>query len=149
MNNINEIFENTDNVSHRDQVAKITDEFEKQMLNKLSVYVSQLRKQKGLSIRELNARSHVSLAVINDVERVRSMPRVETLIRLALSLGSNVNELLETLKLPITQNFNEQEKAYNKVANLLATLGYDKYEVEDVLNFLDFLECKRNKKLKK
>ena len=54
-----------------------------------------LRAKRGLSQAALAARSHVSRAIISELEQGRGDARLTTLARLAHSLGANVSDLFE------------------------------------------------------
>jgi transcriptional regulator with XRE-family HTH domain len=53
-----------------------------------------LRHAKGWSVRELAARSGVDFTAINRAELGKTMPRLETLERLAKALGVGVKDLI-------------------------------------------------------
>ncbi|MBR1425341.1 helix-turn-helix transcriptional regulator [bacterium] len=146
LNTMIEIFKNTNDVDHNNKVREITDTLEQHVLNKLAVFVAENRKESELTVRDLNERSMVSLAVINDLEKARSMPRVETLIRLGLALGINVNDVFKALLLPdLTINsYNKGSKT--ELATDLAKYGYDKNEVSDILNYIKYIDFKKRQK---
>ena len=82
----------------RQIIAEETEAIEKLILKKLGVYITSKRREKHLSIEEIHRCSHVSSSVISDLENGKSMPRVETLIKLALALKINANDIFETMK---------------------------------------------------
>lgn len=49
--------------------------------------LSELRKSKGISQREVARKINCRFATINDIENFKSNPRIETLIAYALALG--------------------------------------------------------------
>ena len=49
--------------------------------------LSELRKSKGISQREIARKINCRFATINDIENLKSNPRIETLIAYALALG--------------------------------------------------------------
>ncbi|MCM1264883.1 MAG: helix-turn-helix transcriptional regulator [Candidatus Gastranaerophilales bacterium] len=146
-----EQFNNVKDENHSENVAIITDYLESCVLQKLAVFISAIRKEKGLSIRELNERSRVSLAVINDLEKARSMPRVETLIRLGLALEIDFNEVFRALMLPdkISTDINFYKVNKTDLAMDIARYGYDKDQVAEIIDFVKYIDFKYKKQDKK
>lgn len=144
-------FNDTKDKKHLETIAKITDYLEQQVLNKLAVFISEKRKEKGLSVREINERSRVSLAVINDLEKARSMPRVETLIRLGLALEIDFNEVFKALILQDVVNTDTNANKDNKtnLAMDLSKYGYDKNQVSEIMDFIKYIDFKTAQKDKK
>ena len=145
MENIIEKFNDVKDKNHLRIVAEITDYLEQCVLKKLAVFISEKRKEKGLSVREVNERSRVSLAVINDLEKARSMPRVETLIRLGLALEIDFNEVFKAL---ILQDVVSKDNKAN-LAMDLSKYGYDKNQVSEIMDFIKYIDFKTTKKNKK
>lgn len=140
-------FNNTDNEDkHRSSVIELTDMLEQKILNQISVVFSRRRKEKNMSVRELNHKSLVSLAVINDLEKVRSMPRVETLIRLSLSLGISFNDLFRKMIIPEYDlvDYKSTSNLENKqdLATSIASFGYNKDQVAEIMDFIKFVDYK-------
>ena len=137
-------FNDVKDVTHAEKVSEITSYFEQCVLTKLSVFISAIRKEKGLSVRELNERSKVSLAVINDLEKARSMPRVETLIRLGFALEIDFNDIFKALMLPDTISTDINFYRINKtdLAMDLARYGYDKNQVAEIIDFIKYIDYK-------
>jgi len=54
-----------------------------------------VRKEKGLTIRELSNLSGVNRSTINEIENEITMPRVDTLGKIARALGVSLDELCE------------------------------------------------------
>ena len=145
MEDIIEKFNDVKDKNHLRKVAEITDYLEQCVLKKLAVFISEKRKEKGLSVREVNERSRVSLAVINDLEKARSMPRVETLIRLGLALEIDFNEVFKAL---ILQDVVSKDNKAN-LAMDLSKYGYDKNQVSEIMDFIKYIDFKTTKKNKK
>lgn len=156
---INEIIKQFNNIKDKEEhsayVAEITDYLEQCVLSKLSVFISEKRKEKGLSVRDLNERSKVSLAVINDLEKVRSMPRVETLIRLGLALELDFNEVFKAL---VVEDFttansntktNTQRNARTNLAMDMSKYGYDKNQISEIMEFIKYVEFKTRQERKR
>ncbi len=148
---ITEQFNNVKDENHAEKVSEITDYLEKCVLKKLAVFISAIRKEKGLSVREVNERSKVSLAVINDLEKARSMPRVETLIRLGLALEIDFNEVFRALILPdkISTDINFYKVNKTDLAMDIARYGYDKNQIAEIIDFIKYIDFKSTQKNKK
>lgn len=148
---ITEQFNNVKDEKHAEKVSEITDYLEECVLKKLAVFISAIRKEKGLSVREVNERSKVSLAVINDLEKARSMPRVETLIRLGLALEIDFNEVFRALILSdkISTDINFYKVNKTDLAMDIARYGYDKNQVSEIIDFIKFIDFKSTQKNKK
>ncbi|RAI14121.1 MAG: hypothetical protein DK841_03275 [Candidatus Melainabacteria bacterium] len=144
-------FNNVKDPNHLRIVSEITDSLEACVLKNLAVFISTIRKDKGLSVRELNERSRVSLAVINDLEKARSMPRVETLIRLGLALEIDFNEVFKALILPdkISTDINFCKINKTDLAMDIARYGYDKNQVAEILDFIKYIDFKATQNNKK
>ena len=124
-------------------ISSKTDYLEQRVLDKLAVYISQTRKAKHLTVRQLHLRSLVSLAVINDLEKARSMPRVETLIRLGLALEVGFNNVFRAM---ILEDFVDiEEDNSSNLAMDISKYGYDKNEVSEIMDFIKFIDFKKNK----
>lgn len=148
---ITEQFNNVKDKNHAEKVSEITDYLEECVLKKLAVFISAIRKEKGLSVREVNERSKVSLAVINDLEKARSMPRVETLIRLGLALEIDFNEVFRALILPdkISTDINFYKVNKTDLAMDIARYGYDKNQIAEIIDFIKYIDFKSTQKNKK
>lgn len=148
---ITEQFNNVKDENHAEKVSEITDYLEECVLKKLAVFISAIRKEKGLSVREVNERSKVSLAVINDLEKARSMPRVETLIRLGLALEIDFNEVFRALILPdkISTDINFYKVNKTDLAMDIARYGYDKNQIAEIIDFIKYIDFKSKQKNKK
>lgn len=148
---ITEQFNNVKDENHAEKVSEITDYLEECVLKKLAVFISAIRKEKGLSVREVNERSKVSLAVINDLEKARSMPRVETLIRLGLALEIDFNEVFRALILSdkINTDINFYKVNKTDLAMDIARYGYDKNQIAEIIDFIKYIDFKSTQKNKK
>ncbi len=62
----------------------------------MKVYIREVRIKKGLSIRELSRKSHVSVGAISDIENYSVDMKLSTFCKLAKALNVDVNnELLK------------------------------------------------------
>lgn len=116
-----------------------TDNAIQTILTQLGTFIVANRHRKKLTQKEVNKKSHVSLAVIADLENCKSMPRIETLVRISSALEININEVFEVMKYNKSKNIDEPYKA-----SILASFGYDKYEVELILQFMRFIKFEKN-----
>ena len=75
----------------------IDKELHEQIVNKLTKalgeYIYSIRKERNITVRELNKMTKVSIGVISDLENHRSMPRIETILRLMMALDIPLNEI--------------------------------------------------------
>lgn len=135
-------------------IEEETNRFEKIVLNRVGTFINTKRTEKKLTIRELKKRSHVSLAVITDLEKGNSMPRVETLIRLAIALEIDFNDVFNAMILPKScKTFNIKDNKHSKnskskqqaeLATSIAGFGYNKDQVAEILEFIEFIDFKHS-----
>ena len=71
---------------------------------KFGVFVAELRKEKGLTQKELAQRLMISDKAISKWETGNSIPDVTLLVPLAAELGVSVTELLECRRMEYTEN---------------------------------------------
>ncbi len=139
-------FKNTKDEKHAERVTFYTNFYEKRVLQKLAAFIATKRKEKHLTVRELKDRSKVSLAVINDLEKARSMPRIETLIRLGLALEIDFNEVFKALVLPEIKSI--KKDGTTDIAMDIAKYGYDKNQILEILDFIKYIDFKAKKDIK-
>lgn len=68
------------------------------MLSQCAEKLKRVRNDKNMSIRTFSELSGVSTAVISDFENAKYLPKMDILVRFALTLDISINELLSTLK---------------------------------------------------
>lgn len=107
-------------------------------------FIEKKREEKNMSIRELSHLSNVSNAVISDIENGKSMPRVELLVRLALTMEISLSELFANF---VSQSYTvkpvkEQEQT---LSSMLQMTGLTKIEVKEVLEFIEFKKSRQKK----
>ncbi|HIS73973.1 TPA: helix-turn-helix transcriptional regulator [Candidatus Galligastranaerophilus intestinavium] len=136
---------NTEDISKQ---AKI---YEQLILNQIGAFIANKRNEKNITIRELNKITGVSIGVISDLENAKSMPRVETLIKLAEALEISLSLIFENMK-PATQKTSNKSKIipddmnkYDKISTLLAGLSYAKEEITDIISYIKFTDYKKQK----
>jgi transcriptional regulator with XRE-family HTH domain len=126
--------------------------YEKIILNQVGVFVYNQRKQKNITIKDLNIMTGVGTAVISDLENQKSMPRVETLLRISEALDIPNTLLFEHMKLVTTAigdgSFARADKIsvsnkYDQLATFVAGLDYSKEDVAEVVSYLKYLDYKK------
>ena len=125
--------------------------YEQLILNQIGAFIANKRNEKNITIRELNKITGVSIGVISDLENAKSMPRIETLIKLAEALEISLSSIFENMK-PATQKTPNHSKIipddmnkYDKISTLLAGLSYTKEEIADIISYIKFTDYKKQK----
>lgn len=127
--------------------------YEKLILNQVGVFIYNQRKQKNITIKDLNIMTGVGTAVISDLENQKSMPRVETLLRISEALEIPNTLLFEHMKLVTTAIGNGSvahadtisvSNKYDQLATFVAGLDYSKEDVAEVVSYLKYLDYKKN-----
>ncbi|MDI2099134.1 helix-turn-helix domain-containing protein [Ruicaihuangia caeni] len=72
--------------------ATVASQFDEEELGRL---IRELRKKRGLSLRELAGTSGVSVSFLSQVERGATSPSIASLMRIAQALGRTIGSLLE------------------------------------------------------
>lgn len=105
--------------------------------------IKSLRLQKGYSINELSEKSGVSKSYLSYMERgIQTNPSLQVLSKLAKTLGTSVDDLLEgTHSNPISQN-KEIDEEWIQLFNEVIRHGITK---EDFALYLDFIKFKKSK----
>ena len=135
-----------------EQVKHQASMYEKVILNQIGVYINTKRKEKDISIRDLNAMTGVSIGVISDLENKRCMPRIETFIRLSEALEIPISLIFENMKPIRTKKANgsmiiaDYTSKYDQLSTYVAGLGYSKEEVADIVSYAKFIDFKNPKK---
>ena len=136
------------NVEDISKQAKI---YEQLILNQIGAFIANKRNEKNITIRELNKITGVSIGVISDLENAKSMPRIETIIKLAEALEISLSLIFENMK-PATQKISNHSKIipddmnkYDKISTLLAGLSYTKEEIADIISYIKFTDYKKQK----
>lgn len=136
------------NVEDISKQAKI---YEQLILNQIGAFIANKRNEKNITIRELNKITGVSIGVISDLENAKSMPRIETIIKLAEALEISLSLIFENMK-PATQKISNHSKIipddinkYDKISTLLAGLSYTKEDITDIISYIKFTDYKKQK----
>ena len=109
-----------------------------QVIKQVGDTLSTKRYSKSISARELNKLSGVSLAVISDLENYHNMPRVISLIKMALALDIPVSELFTSI---IPEDI--ERNPYNTIRTTLKEFQLNRNEIEEVIHFIDFIRAKK------
>lgn len=138
-------------MKNADDISKQAKIYEQLILNQIGAFIANKRNEKNITIRELNKITGVSIGVISDLENAKSMPRVETLIKLAEALEISLSLIFENMK-PATQKTSNSSKIipddmnkYDKISTLLAGLSYAKEEITDIISYIKFTDYKKQK----
>ncbi len=83
--------------STKEETEQKAKQEEMRILKELGNFFYNERANKNISVRALNKLSGVSIAVIADLENAKSMPRIETLIRLGLALDIKSNTIFSVM----------------------------------------------------
>lgn len=122
-----------------EEIKKLNDKVKKkqqEILSRLSLYFKDKRGK--LPLRDLYKLSGVSTSVIVDLEQKKSLPRIETLIRLSLALAPDDidNMFKQMLENP---NSDEPTSAEDLLPRLLVNLGLTNNYVLDAQNYIKYL----------
>lgn len=136
-------------MKNAEDISKQAKIYEQLILNQIGAFIANKRNEKNITIRELNKITGVSIGVISDLENAKSMPRVETLIKLAEALEISLSLIFENMK-PATQKTSNKSKIipddmnkYDKISTLLAGLSYTKEEITDIISYIKFTDYKK------
>ena len=135
------------------EVKAQAERYEKEILKKIGVFFFNKRKARGIIIKDLNIMTGIGTAVISDLENKKSMPRLETLIRLCEVLEVPTSEMFDEMKKG-AEKLNNNSKViiddtvnkYNDLSSFLASQDYTKEEVADIVSYTKFLEFKKQGK---
>lgn len=138
-----------------EDIKRQAEMYEKLILNQVGVFIYNQRKKRNVTIKDLNKMTGVGTAVISDLENQKSMPRVETLLRISEALEIPNTLLFEHMKL-VTTALGHGGKAradrifasnkYDQLATFVAGLDYSKEDVAEVVSYLKYLDYKKNAK---
>lgn len=92
------------------------------------------REELGLSVRELGKKANVSYTVIYDFEIRGIVPKIETLFKLAETLGLELNITLDGC----TTKKVKKDSPYEEIQQNLFTMGLDDNEIKEVMHFIEF-----------
>ena len=127
--------------------------YEKEILKQVGVFIYNQRKKRGVTIRDLNIMTGVGTAVISDLENTKSMPRIETLLRICEVLDISFSDLFDHMKLGTVRTDDNcvlvtdyPMNKYDKLSSFVAGLDYTKEEVADIVSYIKYLDFKKQVK---
>ena len=136
-----------------EDVKKQVKRYEKEILKQVGVFIYNQRKKRGVTIRDLNIMTGVGTAVISDLENTKSMPRIETLLRICEVLEISFSDLFDHMKLGNVMIDNHHAivtdypmNKYDKLSSFVAGLDYTKEEVADIVSYTKYLDFKKQVK---
>ena len=136
-----------------EDVKKQVKRYEKEILKQVGVFIYNQRKKRGVTIRDLNIMTGVGTAVISDLENTKSMPRIETLLRICEVLEISFSDLFDHMKLGNVMTDNHHAivtdypmNKYDKLSSFVAGLDYTKEEVADIVSYTKYLDFKKQVK---
>ncbi len=120
------------------------------MCRQLGEYINFVREEKGISLRDFYKQTSVSIAVMSDLENGVKVPRVETLLKIALALEIPLYFIFGNKFVPPEfkyddKNLHKKPRSEELLRNTLLNLAYNKDEVKDIMNFVEFTKSKRSK----
>ena len=109
----------------------------------IAQFLSSKRKEKDISIRELNRLSGVSTAVISDLENCKALPSIEIIVKLAFALDIEFENLIYAFAKGNTNIKFAESKPIDEMAELRSILyrkGLSSPQIADVVMFIKFIE---------
>lgn len=106
--------------------------------------IKMLRKERGLSLKELSKKTDISISFLSDIENGRSNPSLERLKDIARGLNTTVSYLLgETDNIEINSEIREllSNPEFLKVLDELK--DFNSWSDEDKSEFLAYIKAKR------
>lgn len=106
--------------------------------------IKELRKEKGLSLKDLSKRTGISISFLSDIENRRSNPSLDRLKDIAKGLDTTVSYLLdEVTDLEINPEIREL-LSYPEFLKVLDNLkDFNSWSNEDKIEFFAYLKAKR------
>ena len=95
----------------------------------------------------MNKLSGVSISVISDLESAKSIPRIETLIRLGLTLCDELDEIFLLMLERLDFIGKKEDKPLHKrlqLIKLLQSIGCENGNIYEILNFIHFKRLYQN-----
>lgn len=102
--------------------------------------IYEIRRRRGLTLTELADRAGIAKSYLSNIERnLNKNPSVNVMEKLALVLGVELKELLNTEKPTVTQN-HQLDKEWLEFVTDLKDLGIDKEQLEEYKTLLEFIK---------
>ncbi len=128
--------------------------YETEILKQIGVFFYDRRKAKDITIKDLNIMTGVGTAVISDLENKKSMPRVETLLRICEVLEISTSDLFDRMKLGTVSKgdgsklvIDDTMNKYDRLSSFVAGLDYSKEDVAEIVSYAKYLDFKKQGKL--
>lgn len=123
-----------------------TTEVTEHINKKLGEYVNYVREQKGISLRTLSQETGLSIALISRLECGHIIPRVESIVKLALALEIPLGDIFG--KNACDKQEISPARQDVEIINLLFTMGFDKDSVHSIMDYITYhatmMEKKKN-----
>ena len=118
-----------------------------QMCRMIGAYINKVREEKGISLREMYRRTNISIAVLSDIENGQKLPRIESLIKLALALDIPMSDIFGSKLYPdfVIKPFKQVKEELLK--NPPIHYDFSKDELKELKDFVEYIKFKRNKKI--
>lgn len=127
--------------------------YEKEILKRVGVFIYNQRKTKKVTIKDLNLMTGVGTAVISDLENTKSMPRIETLLRICEVLDISYSDLFDHMKIGTVRTddgsvlvTDNPKNKYDTISSFVAGLDYTKEEVADIVSYMKYIDFKKQVK---
>lgn len=128
----------------KDAAKSITDD----LLTRLGVFFANERDKKDYSVRKLRDISGVSVPVISELENQKSMPRIETIVQLALALDiTDMNKVFSNFMFDDTQV--QAPTPFKQIRQSLAELELTNGEIQQIMQYTKYILYLREKRLEK
>lgn len=106
-------------------------------MNDLGIRIADLRKINNYTMQELADRCNISKSYINDIEKGRVNPSLDTLTSIAKALNTTVSYLLG-------EDNNDKSRIVTKAYHNLDTAGLSDEDIKKVEDYIEFLKQKYN-----
>ena len=126
----------------KDTITNTANELEAKILKRLGNFFYNARADKNMSVRALNTLSGVSVAVISDLENAKGMPRIETIIRLALALG--INDMNEVFSMTLLDDNKTAVTDEAILRQYLSQTGFNNSEIRQIQYYINFVKYMQN-----
>lgn len=132
-----------------EEIKNQVKQYESLILRQIAPFIHRHRKDKGITIKDLNIMTGVGTAVISDLENEVSMPRIETLLRICEALEISCSSLFEQMKPIVTNKTNgskmiiDDTNKYDRLSAFMAGLNYPKEEIVEIVSYIKYLDYKK------
>ena len=112
----------------------------------LGVHFAKVREERGISLRELSSQTGISKALIGAFEVGERLPRMDNIINLMVALKMPFEDVFGTKVGEAKLNYTAQPTQKRddvQLSNLLLKMNLDKNDIEDVIEYVDFLKYRK------